>query len=223
MQARNNNIVYALSAVAFLILFNIIDRAPIFHSPLFVNSCARVVLSFHNSPFKKKLQTRKGWTTFSKQTRLRRPRRHRNSPIKTNRTISSPRVRLFAPLNTRTAPVFFFPIILFRLTLPLLFSITYARVLFRLRRRNGRICFRATIRYRECRSAIGTEQRRFYSRKRDWHASSTTTDDDNERFERKFPPAATTTTKSRANGTRDVAREPSFGAFRSFYRSRLGF
>ena len=121
-------------------------------------------------------------------------------------------------------PVFFFPI-LFRLkTLPFLFSITYARVLFRLRRRNGRICFRATTRYRECRSAIGTEQRRFYSRKRDWHASSTTTDDDNERFERKFPPAATTTTtKSRANGTRDVAREPSFGAFRSFYRSRLGF
>ena len=104
------------------------------------------------------------------------------------------------------------------------FQSTYARVLFRLRRRNGRICFRATTRYRECRSAIGTEQRRFYSRKRDWHASSTTTDDDNERFERKFPPAATTTTtKSRANGTRDVAREPSFGAFRSFYRSRFGF
>ena len=153
MQARNNNIVYALSVVAFLILFNIIDRAPIFHSPVFACPCGfclfiatQFILHFK----KKKLQTRKVWTTFSKQTRLRRPRRHRNSPIKTNRTISSLRVRLFAPLNTRTAPVFFFPIILFRLTLPLLFSITYARVLFRLRRRNGRICFRATIRYREC-------------------------------------------------------------------------
>lgn len=111
MQARNNNIVYALSAVAFLILFNIIDRAPIFHSPLFVNSCARVVFVFsiatQFSIKKKKLQTRKVWTTFSKQTRLRRPRRHRNSPIKTNRTISSPRVRLFAPLNTHCTSFLF--------------------------------------------------------------------------------------------------------------------
>ena len=211
--------------VAFLILFTIIDRAPIFHSPLF--GALNVVFVFSRVTIlhlKKRLQTRKVWTTFSKQTRLRRPRRHRNSPIKTNRTISSPRVRLFAPLNTHCTS-FLVSNSLFRLNLPFLFSLTYARVLFLLRRRNGRICFRATTRFRECRSAIGTEQRRFYSRKRDWHASSTTTDDDNERLERKFPPAATTTTtrKSRANGTRDVTREHSFGAFRSFYRSRLGF
>ena len=103
MQARNNNIVYDLSVVAFLILFSIIDRAPIFHSPLCLFN--RATNSFPTS--KKKLQTRKVWTTFSKQTRLRRPRRHRNSPIKTNRTISSPRVRLFAPLNTHCTSFLF--------------------------------------------------------------------------------------------------------------------
>ena len=69
MQARNNNIVYALSAVAFLILFNIIDRAPIFHSPIFVNSCARVVFVFSIATqfsFKKKASNAKSMDDFFK-------------------------------------------------------------------------------------------------------------------------------------------------------------
>ena len=40
------------------------------------------------------------WTTLSSQTRLPRPRRLRSNPIKTNRRISLPRVRVFSRFSS---------------------------------------------------------------------------------------------------------------------------